>query len=183
MILTLQNAVDAKTKVSLDAQNVKMAVILNLNVLMRNIRRKEKKKQGGIKRMENNRLDALIPQYAANKAELDDYKKICDKENAIIKSIMADMDEPTYEAGGYKATYSVSERTSMNEEMLLEIAHNYGIPNIIKTKEYIDFDALENAIYKGDIPKEALLEMDKAKEVKEVVTLRVTKIKKKKEEE
>ena len=130
-----------------------------------------------------NRLDALIPQYAANKAELEDYKKICDKENAIIKSIMADMDEPTYEAGGYKATYSVSERTSMNEEMLLEIAHNYGIPNIIKTKEYIDFDALENAIYKGDIPKEALLEMDKAKEVKEVVTLRVTKIKKKKEEE
>ena len=140
--------------------------------------------------MENNRLDALIPQYAANKAELEDYKKICDKENAIIKSIMADMDEPTYEAGGYKATYSVSQRESMNEEMLIsmftsvpgfvKVAEQFGI---VKTKEYIDYDALENALYNNAISNDQVIEMNKAREVKEVVTLRVTKIKKKKEEE
>ena len=125
-------------------------------------------------------LDKLIPQYAMNKTEADAYKKLCDKENAQIKALMADLDNPVYEAGGYKATYSVSTRESMNEEMLLEIAHQHGIPEIVKTKEYIDFDALENAIYNGKISQDILLEMDKAKEVKEVVTLRVTKTKEKK---
>lgn len=131
----------------------------------------------------SSKLDELIPQYASNKSEMESYKKICDRENAQIKSIMRDMDLSSYEAGGYKATYTVSERESMNEEMLLEIAHKYGIPEIVKTKEYIDYDALENAIYNEQISQDVLLEMNKAKESKEVVTLRVSKIKKKKGED
>lgn len=127
-------------------------------------------------------LDELIPQYAQNKAEMDSYKKICDSENAQIKALMADLDDPVYEAGGYKATYSVQERESMNEDILLDIAHHFGLSEIVKTKEYIDFDALEKAIYDGKISDDILLEMNKAKEVKEVVTLRVTKIKKKRED-
>ncbi len=127
-------------------------------------------------------LDELIPQYAQNKAEMDSYKKICDSENAQIKALMAELDDPVYEAGGYKATYSVQERESMNEDILLDIAHHFGLSEIVKTKEYIDFDALEKAIYDGKISDDILLEMNKAKEVKEVVTLRVTKIKKKRED-
>ena len=129
------------------------------------------------------KLDELIPQYAMNKSEMDSYKKICDKENAEIKKLMTDLVLPFYEAGEYKATCTISERESMNEEMLLEIAHNHGISEIVKTKEYIDFDALEKAIYDGKISQEILLELDKAKEVKKVTTLRVSKIKKKKEKE
>ena len=127
-------------------------------------------------------LDTLIPQYAQNKADMDSYKKICDKENAQIKAIMKDFAIQNYETENYKATYTISERESMNEEILLGIAHHYGISEIVKTKEYIDFDALENAIYNGKISSEILQEMDKAKEVKEVVTLRVTKVKKKEKE-
>lgn len=127
-------------------------------------------------------LDELIPQYAANKAEADSYKKICEKENAKIKAIMKDFVVTEYVAGEYKATYSVSTRETLNEDKLLEIAHHFGIPEIVKTKEYIDFDALEKAIYDGKISDDILLEMDKAKEVKEVVTLRVTKKKKEEEE-
>ena len=129
------------------------------------------------------KLDELIPQYAMNKSEMDSYKKICDKENAEIKKLMTDLVLPFYEAGEYKATCTISERESMNEEMLLEIAHHHGISEIVKTKEYIDFDALEKAIYDGKISQEILLEFDKAKEVKKVTTLRVSKIKKKKEKE
>lgn len=129
--------------------------------------------------MKMNDLDTLIPQYAANKSELDSYKKICDKENAQIKEIMRDLVLSNYTAGGYKASYTVQHRESMNEDVLLEIAHHYGIPEIVKTKEYIDFDALENAIYNGKISQDILVEMDKAKEVKEVVTLRVSKVKEK----
>lgn len=122
-------------------------------------------------------LDELIPRYAANKSEMESYKKICDKENAQIKAVMKSFVVQNYQAGGYKASYSVSKRESMNEEMLLQIAHMHGIPEIVKTKEYIDFDALEHAIYNGQISDEVLMEMDKAKETKEVVTLRIAKVK------
>lgn len=124
-------------------------------------------------------LDKLIPQYALNKLEMESYKKICDRENAQIKSIMKDFVITNYEVGDYKANYIVSKRETMNEDILLEIAHNYGIPEIVKTKEYIDFDALEKAIYDGKLSQDILLEMDKAKEVKEVISLKITKVKKK----
>lgn len=124
-----------------------------------------------------NDLDELIPRYALNKTELDSYKKLCDRENAQIKAIMGDFALQHYESNGYKATYTVSNRESMNEDRLLEIAHQFGISEIVKTKEYIDFDALEKAIYDGKISEAILLEMDKAKESKKVITLRVSKIK------
>lgn len=130
-------------------------------------------------------LDELIPNYAMNKQELDSYEKLCKKENAQIKAIMSKFKTLSYEVKGYKASYSVSDRVTMNEEMLLSIFDTASTKEmgIVKTKEYIDYDALENAIYNGLISKDMLLEMDKAKESKEVVTLRVTKIKPKKEEE
>lgn len=131
--------------------------------------------------MELKTLDTLIPQFAANKREQDSYKKLCDKEGAEIKAIMQNFVLPHYEAGGYRATYTIQKRESINEELLLEIAHQHGISEIIKTKEYIDFDALENAIYNGRIPEDVVLEMDAATEVKEIPTLKVTKIKEKRE--
>lgn len=131
-------------------------------------------------KFEETNLDTLIPQYAENKNMLDDYKKICDEENKQIKELMTD---DTYEAGGYKATRSVQTRESMNEDKLLDVLQQYGVAyneNIIRTKEYVDMDALENAIYKGKIDKDILLEIDKCRDKKEVVTLRVSKIKEKK---
>jgi len=145
-------------------------------------------------------LDTLIPQYAENKQLLDDYKKICDDENKQIKDLM---DEGSYEAGGYKATKIVSTRESMNEEALLSLLQSYsdGISKalnkvdssiefidfrklgVIKTKEYVDMDALESAIYNGKISKEVLMEIDKCRESKEVITLRVSKIKENKDGE
>lgn len=125
-------------------------------------------------------LEELIPQYAANKKEMDDYKKICDKENAQIKQLMLDGKISEKSAGGYVAKCTVSQRETMNEEKLLEIAHQFNIPDIVKMKEFIDFDALEKAIYDGKISSDILLEMNKAKESTQVVTLRVTKVKEKK---
>ncbi len=125
-------------------------------------------------------LDVLIPQYAENKAMLDDYKKICDTENKQIKELM---EEGTYEVGGYKATKSVSVRESLNEDKLLELLldKGYGNTSVIKQKYYVDMDALESAIYSGQIPKEDLLEIDKCRESKEVVTLRISKVKENKD--
>ena len=133
-------------------------------------------------------LDILIPQYAANKSELDSYTKICNKENAEIKSIMKDFAIQKYEAGGYKVSCSISQRETMNEEMLISLFTSIpafttvnDIYGIVKMKPYIDYDALENALYKEVLTQEQLAELNKAKESKEVVTLRVSKIKKEKE--
>lgn len=133
-----------------------------------------------------NKLDELIPQYAENKNELDSYKKICDRENAQIKELMAKLPDKSYEAGGYRATYSVSKRENFREDDLISlftsvpsftgIADKYSI---VKTKPYIDFDALEKALYDEALSNEQMLDLDKARETKDVVTLRITKIKKK----
>lgn len=132
--------------------------------------------------MELKTLDSLIPQYAANKREKDSYEKICAAENAQIKSIMQNYVVQHYEAGGYKAVYSIQKRESVDEEMLLDILKRNGeCEGIIKTKEYIDFDALENAIYHNRIPEDILSQMAEATEVKEIPTLKVTKIKEKRE--
>lgn len=125
------------------------------------------------------KLNKLVPQYAQTKQQADTYKKQSDKENAEIKSIMTSLALQHYEAGGYKVVRSVQKRESINEEQLIEIAHKYNIPDVIKTKEYIDFDALEKAIYDGNISQDILLEMDKAKDVKHVVQLRISKLEEK----
>lgn len=133
-------------------------------------------------------LKTLIEQYATNKSELEDYKKICDKENAQIKKAMLDSKLTNIETDNYRCVCSVSKRETMNEEELIslftsvpgfvQLSSAYGI---VKERPYIDFDVLEKVIYDGKMSNEMLMDLDKVKEVKEVVTLRVTKIKQKKE--
>lgn len=125
-------------------------------------------------------LDKLIPMYGTNNQASKEMKETLENQNKQIKSIMESLNLKTHEAGGWKATCSTSERETINEEMMLSILREHDDCGIIKTKEYIDFDALENAIYNGLISKEVLLELDKAKSSKTVVTLKVTKVRKKK---
>lgn len=130
------------------------------------------------------RLEQLIPQYALNKTELDSYKKLCDKENSEIKALMAELDETSYSSGGYTAKIIVQNRESLNEEKLLNslIAKWFDQAmelGIIKTIYSLDSDALEKALYKGDIPQDIIQEMSKAHETKEVITLKVAREKRK----
>lgn len=128
-------------------------------------------------------LEALIPKFAENKSQLDKYEKLCEADKTEIKQTMADYALQRYETDNYTATRSVSERESFNEAMLLDIVRAFDTPELglIKTKEYVDFDALEAAIYNDRLGKDNLLDIQKAKETKIVVTLRVSKKRKKKE--
>lgn len=130
------------------------------------------------------KLDELVPRYGEEKSVMDRYKKLCDADNAEIKTIMTDLALQHYTAGDYKVVRAVQERESIDEDLLLTLLQNNPEPEIrlsgiIKTKEYVDFEALEMAIYKERLPKSVLLEIDKARTVKPVVTLRISKIKKK----
>ena len=126
-------------------------------------------------------LDELIPQYAENKADLDDYKKLCEKQNAEIKKYMEELGETEYTAGGYVAKYTVSERETINETRLLEMLKKHKIPGVIKTREYVDMDAFETYLYNVELSDELASDLATCREVKEVVQLRISKEKKKKE--
>ena len=132
-----------------------------------------------------NELDKLIPQYAQNKSELDSYKKICDTENAKIKELMLADNIDKKVCGDYKATLSITKRESFNEDQLLNYINTviWGDKGSMtcpytKIQYVIDWDALEKAIYNGDITPEQVMEMDKFKEVKEIPVLKVSRVKK-----
>jgi len=126
-------------------------------------------------------LDNLIPVYYDDKQNLDFYKKQCDAGNAKIKELMAEQKITDFEVDGITAKYIIQKKESMDEDKLLILLKERGYENMIRTKEYVDMDALEDALYHDTIDKDTIVEMDKCRSVKEVIQLRVSKKKEKKE--
>lgn len=121
------------------------------------------------------KLKELVPLFAHNKRQADDYKKIAEKYNKEIKDIMSEADLNEFTESGITVKRIESVQESFDEQMLIEILKKYGAEHhIVKTKEYVDFDTLENFIYNDLIPKEAIFEMDKARKTKKVVSLRLS---------
>ena len=118
-------------------------------------------------------LDELIPRYAQNKVELDSYKELCDQDSAIIKKQMGDADLKKYSAGGYVATRSVSVREKVDEDKLIEVIKKHNLPGIVKTKEYVDMQALEKYLYDNELTQEFAEDFSRCREETEVVSLRV----------
>lgn len=120
-------------------------------------------------------LEELISHYYLNKTEADSYKKIVDKDNAAIKAIMLEeeLTELTTE-DGIKATCTISEKESFVEDALIDKIKSLGVEGIVKQREYVDMEALENAIYHGQINA---AELASCQEKKQVVTLRVSRAK------
>lgn len=135
-------------------------------------------------------LESLVISYAKNKSKLNDYTTLCDKENKEIKSLMKQFKITEIPSGDYVAKISVSTKETANESRMLAVIHDLAVNNvelykelgIIKTREYIDFDALEAAIYNNRISEDGLMAIGKCYDTKEIETLRITKKKKKKEE-
>lgn len=127
-------------------------------------------------------LEELVSQYGATNDKAKELKTMLDGWNKQIKSIMSDKDIDTFEAGGYKASYSVRTTSSMNTDMLLslfksdkklkKIAKEYGI---VKTTEYIDMDALENALYHDAVADSEIEKLNTCKVEKTTEILKVTK--------
>lgn len=116
--------------------------------------------------------------YAKRKAE----QKVLEAEikslNDRLKRLMEEQD--TLEAEGKNATvkYVVQKRESFDEEKAITVLKQF-CPSVIKTREYVDMDALENELYNETIPALGLAELDKCRNVKNVVTLTISKRKNK----
>ena len=117
----------------------------------------------------------LIPSYKEHKTELKELEEIAESENAKIKDYMGQLKTDRFIAGDWVAAVTDSKRESFNEPKLMEILKALGVKGIIKKREYVDMDALENAIYNKEIDAAAIMS---AKETKIVTTLRILKKKK-----
>lgn len=120
-------------------------------------------------------LNILVNEYYNHKQKLDEIDKICKAENADIKKEMESQNITEFDTADLHAKYIVQKRESMNEDKLIMVLKERGFENFIRTKEYVDMDDLENALYHNDIDTDTIMEMDKCKEVKEVIQLKVTK--------
>ena len=114
--------------------------------------------------------------------EIDEQIKSLNKQKNDLKDkICAYMDEEGIDktvVSGYSLTRSVSHRTTVDEDKLLKVVKGWSVRNtvgLIKTKEYVDTDVLEDLTYNGHIPPSELKELDVCRQVTEVVTLRPTK--------
>lgn len=138
-------------------------------------------------------LKSVITDYFGHKQTFDEWKVVCDKENKEIKDAMLELEQDEIDCDGIVAKRIVVTKESFNEAKLINLLENstYTNPdsgirnvciatglNIVKSKPYVDMDALEDAIYKGLIPEDVIVKMNDCKEIKETIQLRVSKKKK-----
>ena len=127
----------------------------------------------------------LIDEYGSQNDRLKLLKKSCETQNNALKELMnkfvkADEDGTRIAEGNdYIAVLSVRDNSTMNEEKLIKWLKKNGLSKgIIKKKEYVDSDALSDAIYKGKISDELVLDMESCKDLKPTTVLNVKKKKK-----
>ena len=97
-------------------------------------------------------LDTLVERYGKADAQIKELKKGADKDKEEIKTLMENLEENKWTAGGYTVQRIESTYENLNEDKLLATLNNYRknkdtsgiiVNGIIRTKEYIDLDALE----------------------------------------
>lgn len=98
-------------------------------------------------------IASIIDSYGKNKDEEKDLKKYIDKESKLIKEYFSKNNLESFESNKYTATVSNTTKTSLNDYLAIEILKANLKPEelktVIKTREYIDEDALEKLSYSG----------------------------------
>lgn len=125
-------------------------------------------------RKTNAELKNLVDSYGESKNEENAIVKRNKEINSQIKQLFLDNDISSFETDSFIATVSETEKQSLNNELALgilkkELGEN-ELTSVVKTKEYIDEDALEKLVFNGqfDISK-----LEKAVDKKIVSTLRI----------
>ena len=131
-------------------------------------------------------LKDLVDSYAQHNETFNELKKVVKDEGDEIKQRFLAEDISKFEGDGFSVSMSTRTTETLIEDKLLVLLKNSDIDQdvlskVVKTKEYIDFDALESAIYKGDIMENVVATFDVCREVKETQVLRVNRKKKKEE--
>lgn len=96
-------------------------------------------------------LKNLIESFGEKNEIVKSLKKETDVLNTQIKDIMSKNANAIVDTEHFTAKYSVITTESFDEERLISRLKELGKSSVIKTVEVVDMDALENAIYNGQI--------------------------------
>ena len=123
-------------------------------------------------------LNELVPMYGEQNTQCNALKKVVADLNAKLKQAIKDAKKSDEDIiiDGWKCKLSVTDESVFNEDRLLEFVKQHKI-DVVRTKEYVDYDALESLIYNGKIKKDVLLEMESCKDAKTKETLRISQLK------
>lgn len=122
----------------------------------------------------NSDLALLIESYIENKQNEKIYKDNASVENTQIKELMKSLNLSEFSTALGTATITEQKSETFIEEALIDfLKKNNVASDIVKTKEYVDFDALESAIYHERISSELVKEMASCKETKTTTVLRI----------
>ena len=122
------------------------------------------------------KLKHLVKDYLVNKEREKEFKDAASIQNTQIKVIMSELNIKEFETDNGKVVLSDRKIEDFNEERLIQFLKERGLESdIIKTKEYVDFDALESAIYHDIISGDNLKDMNSCKDVKVTQVLRINK--------
>lgn len=129
-------------------------------------------------------LKKTIDNLAEEKAQKTKLENSIKSKGDFIKSKFKELEIDEYYGDNYRAYLQYSNKINMDEDKVIEIlkenCKKADLKNVIKTKEYVDFEALENLIYNGGIEAQKL---EPAQSVKTTVSLWTKVIKKEKEDE
>lgn len=115
------------------------------------------------------KLKEIVPKFFKNKKSMDDLKKIVDDANTKIKQIMSEEQLEKIDIDNYSVSCSITVKSNFIDEMLIEKLKELKAGYLIKTKEYVDTELLETAIYNGKINPEDIMDCQTTTE-----TLRLT---------
>ena len=117
-------------------------------------------------------LKTAIATYYAYNTDFNEIKKEKEIYNSQIKEILKRNNITKFSTeDGINASLTTSTKPIFNEAALVEYLKPFNIPDLIKTKEYVDMDVLEDCIYHGQIDASTLAPF---KEDKITETLRVS---------
>lgn len=124
----------------------------------------------------NEKLANLVSDYIYNKDREKEFKDAASAENTEIKAIMTAFKMTSFDTDAGSVTLSERVSEDFIEDKLIEFLKTRNLASdIVKTKEYVDFDALESAIYHEKIAGDDLKAMSSCKEVKTTQVLRIKK--------
>lgn len=125
---------------------------------------------------ESRELKELIDNYIADKQKESEIKSRTSEENKQIKRMFTAKNIKSFDGDTGTVKLTVEKHESFRENDLIEFLKESGFSDdIVKTKEYIDFDVLESAMYHETIPMDVQKKMSEFKDVSEVVKLRISK--------
>lgn len=110
-------------------------------------------------------LGALVDEFFAEKSIIDAHKKRVDALNARIKEVMTYRKLDSFETADNIATKTITEKSSLDEELMLVKLKSMNAEDLIATKEVPDIDLIEDRIYHNEFDAKNLADCMKTSEI------------------